>query len=171
MSETSQNSKEISNDKLLVEAISNGTVIDHIAPGQAMNILRLFNFLNRHNHITVGFNLRSGELGAKDIIKIEDVTFSPAETEQLALLAPNATINHISNYQVVDKYNLHLPKETVGAFNCPNSNCITHVEKAATPRFKIFKEGEQVMMRCHYCERVFEREVVLDHNGLTLENK
>ena len=163
MSDTTQ----ISKDKLLVEAIANGTVIDHIAPGQAMNILRLFKFLGKHNHITVGFNLRSGELGSKDINKISDVTFSPSETEQLAILAPNATINVISNYKVIDKYDLRLPNETIGAFKCPNSNCITHVEEAATPRFKIFvNSNQEVMMRCHYCERVFTREVVLKNNGL-----
>lgn len=163
MSDTTQ----ISKDKLLVEAIANGTVIDHIAPGQAMNILRLFKFLGKHNHITVGFNLRSSELGSKDIIKISDVTFSPSETEQLAILAPNATINVISNYKVIDKYDLRLPNETIGAFKCPNSNCITHVEEAATPRFKIFvNSNQEVMMRCHYCERVFTREVVLKNNGL-----
>lgn len=157
---------DVSKGKLMVEAIANGTVIDHIAPGQAMNILRLFNFLGKHNHITVGFNLRSGELGNKDIIKIADVTFSPSETEQLAILAPNATINNIKDYKVIDKYNLRLPLESVGAFSCPNSNCVTHMEKAATPRFKIFKRGDQVMMRCHYCERVFTREVVLENNNL-----
>lgn len=157
---------DVSKGKLMVEAIANGTVIDHIAPGQAMNILRLFNFLGKHNHITVGFNLRSGELGSKDIIKIADVTFSPSETEQLAILAPNATINNIKDYKVIDKYNLRLPLESVGAFSCPNSNCVTHMEKAATPRFKIFKQGDQVMMRCHYCERVFIREVILENNNL-----
>lgn len=159
---------DVSKGKLMVEAIANGTVIDHIAPGQAMNILRLFNFLGKHNHITVGFNLRSGELGSKDIIKIADVTFSPSETEQLAILAPNATINNIKDYKVIDKYNLRLPLESVGAFSCPNSNCVTHMEKAATPRFKIFKQGDQVMMRCHYCERVFTREVILENNNLQL---
>ena len=157
---------DVSKGKLMVEAIANGTVIDHIAPGQAMNILRLFNFLGKHNHITVGFNLRSGELGNKDIIKIADVTFSPSETEQLAILAPSATINNIKDYKVIDKYNLRLPLESVGAFSCPNSNCVTHMEKAATPRFKIFKQGDQVMMRCHYCERVFTREVILESNNL-----
>ena len=157
---------DVSKGKLMVEAIANGTVIDHIAPGQAMNILRLFNFLGKHNHITVGFNLRSGELGNKDIIKIADVTFSPSETEQLAIWAPNATINNIKDYNVIDKYNLRLPLESVGAFSCPNSHCVTHMEKAATPRFKIFKQGDQVMMRCHYCERVFTREVILESNNL-----
>lgn len=157
---------EINQDHLLVEAIANGTVIDHIAPGQAMNILRLFNFLGKHNHITVGFNLRSNSSpsGLKDIIKISDVTFSPSETEQLAILAPDATVNSINEYKVVDKYMLRLPSEIKGAFECPNSNCITHVEKGATPRFRIFTEDGQVMMRCHYCERVFSREVLLKYN-------
>lgn len=157
---------ETSNDKLLVEAIGNGTVIDHIAPGQAMNILRLFNFLGKHNHITVGFNLRSSNMGSKDIIKISDVTFSPSETEQLAILAPDATVNLIKDFKVVDKYNLRLPNEIKGAFECSNSNCITHFEKGATPRFKISKDGDQVMMRCHYCERVVTREQLLKYNGL-----
>ncbi len=158
---------QVSKKKLLVEAIANGTVIDHIAPGQAINILRMFKFLGKHNHITVGFNLRSGNLGSKDIIKISDVTFSPSQTEQLAILAPNATINLIADYKVVDKYNLRLPHETVGDFKCPNSNCITHQEAGATPRFKIsLTENGQVLMRCHYCERVFEREVLLKFNGL-----
>ncbi|MDT3662174.1 MAG: aspartate carbamoyltransferase regulatory subunit [Anaerobiospirillum sp.] len=156
------------NDKLLVEAIANGTVIDHIAPGQAMNILRLFNFIGKHNQITVGFNLKSGEMGSKDIIKIADVTFSPSETEQLAILAPDATVNSIKDYKVVDKYKLRLPNEIKGAFECPNSNCITHVEKGAPARFSIFKEEGKVMMRCHYCERVFARKVLLRHNNLAL---
>jgi aspartate carbamoyltransferase regulatory subunit len=153
-------------DKLMVEAIANGTVIDHIAPGQAINILRMFKFLSRNNQLTVGFNLRSGDMGKKDIIKISNVVFSPSETEQLAILAPNATINQIDDFKVVDKYKLRLPRETVGVFACPNSNCITNVESDATPRFKISKEGDVVMMRCHYCEKVFERDLVLKHNGL-----
>lgn len=156
------------NDKLLVEAIANGTVIDHIAPGQAMNILRLFNFIGKHNQITVGFNLKSGEMGSKDIIKISGVTFSPSETEQLAILAPDATVNSIKDYKVVDKYKLRLPNEIKGAFECPNSNCITHVEKGAPARFSIFKDEGKVMMRCHYCERVFARKVLLRHNNLAL---
>ena len=97
--------------KLLVEAIANGTVIDHITPGQAINIIRMFKFLSKNNQLTVGFNLRSGELGHKDIIKISDVVFSPAQTEQIAVLAPSATINQIKDYKVVDKYKLRLPHE------------------------------------------------------------
>ena len=108
---TAENQKELSKGKLMVEAIANGTVIDHIAPGQAINILRMFKFLSRNTELTVGFNLRSGALGKKDLIKIADVTFSPSQTEQLAILAPNATVNEIKDYKVVDKYNLRLPQQ------------------------------------------------------------
>ena len=96
-------SDSLNKDKLLVEAIANGTVIDHIAPGQAINIIRMFKFLSKNNQLTVGFNLRSGDLGKKDIIKISEVVFSPAQTEQIAVLAPNATINQIKDFKVVDK--------------------------------------------------------------------
>lgn len=159
----------IEKEKLQVEAIANGTVIDHIAPGQAMNILRLFNFIDMQNKITVGFNLRSGELGCKDIIKISDVTFSPSQTQQLAILAPSATVNQIENFKVVDKYKLRLPPEISGAFSCPNANCITHVEKGATPRFKISENKNGVELKCHYCERVYQREVILQSNGLDVK--
>ena len=152
--------------KLLVEAIANGTVIDHITPGQAINIIRMFKFLSKNNQLTVGFNLRSGELGHKDIIKISDVVFSPAQTEQIAVLAPSATINQIKDYKVVDKYKLRLPHETVGVFKCPNSNCITNEEDNANARFKITTEGENVYIKCRYCERVFDRKVILEYNGL-----
>ena len=143
---------ENNKSKLLVEAIANGTVIDHIAPGQAINIIRMFKFL-----------------GKKDIIKISDVVFSPAQTEQIAVLAPNATINQIKDFKVVDKYKLRLPLETVGVFKCPNSNCITNDERDANARFKISTENGKVFMKCRYCERVFEREVVLEYNGLEVK--
>ena len=160
---------ENNKSKLLVEAIANGTVIDHIAPGQAINIIRMFKFLSKNNQLTVGFNLRSGNLGKKDIIKISDVVFSPAQTEQIAVLAPNATINQIKDFKVVDKYKLRLPLETAGVFKCPNSNCITNDERDANARFKISTENGKVFMKCRYCERVFEREVVLEYNGLEVK--
>jgi aspartate carbamoyltransferase regulatory subunit len=167
MSENKENQAGVSNDKLMVEAIANGTVIDHIAPGQAINILRMFKFLSKDTELTVGFNLHSGRLGKKDLIKIADVTFSPSQTEQLAILAPNATVNEIKDYKVIDKYNLRLPHETVGDFKCPNSNCITHIEKGASPRFLIRTDKKgTVMMRCHYCEREFTRDTLLKYNGL-----
>ena len=40
-----------------VEAIENGTVIDHIPAGKGLSILRQFKLLHPGNAVTVGFNL------------------------------------------------------------------------------------------------------------------
>ncbi len=56
--------------QLQVEAIHNGTVIDHIPAGQGIKILQLFGLAQTHEKITVGLNLPSKALGAKDIIKV-----------------------------------------------------------------------------------------------------
>ena len=40
-------------EQLQVEAIRNGTVIDHIPAGQALNILKHFHILDNNDRITV----------------------------------------------------------------------------------------------------------------------
>ena len=47
------------NKRLSVEAIENGTVIDHIPAGLALTILRQFKLLHEGCAVTVGFNLPS----------------------------------------------------------------------------------------------------------------
>ena len=88
-----------------VEAICNGSVIDHIPAGQGINILKRFEMLDTRaaNRITVGFNLPSKALGAKDLIKIENKQLTQKQVNQLALLAPTATVNIIENFEVVQK--------------------------------------------------------------------
>ena len=48
--------------QLQVEAIRNGSVIDHIPAGQGIKILKLFHLLDTHERITVGLNLPSAAL-------------------------------------------------------------------------------------------------------------
>ena len=38
--------------------------------------------------IYIGFNLPSRRTGKKDLIKVENITFTPAQANQLALFAP-----------------------------------------------------------------------------------
>jgi len=66
------------NKKLSVEAIENGTVIDHIPAGLGLAILRQFKLLHYGSAVTVGFNLPSKTQGSKDIIKISGVAFDDA---------------------------------------------------------------------------------------------
>jgi aspartate carbamoyltransferase regulatory subunit len=151
-------------EKMQVEAICKGTVIDHIAAGQGLKILNRLHLINDKMRLTVGLNLPSGQFGSKDLIKVENWLFSKDEANELALLAPNATVNIIENYKVVSKFNMELPEVLVGIFPCPNTNCITHSEPVDS-KFTIKTEYEQVRLRCHYCEELFNKKLFTENTN------
>ena len=149
------------NKKLSVEAIENGTVIDHIPAGLGLAILRQFKLLHYGSAVTVGFNLPSKTQGRKDIIKISGVAFDDEAANRLSLFAPEATVNTIADFKVVAKRRLTLPDEIAEVFRCPNANCASHGEPVKS-RFSIRGQGSQTKLKCHYCEKTFPREFVLD---------
>ncbi|MEJ2045258.1 MAG: aspartate carbamoyltransferase regulatory subunit [Reinekea sp.] len=141
-------------ETMAVEAIEVGTVIDHIPPGQGMNILARIQKRNANARLTVGLNLRSGASALKDIIKVEDWLFSEQDAAEMALYAPDATVNIIEQYRVVKKFKIGLPEQFFGIFDCPNSNCISNSEPVQT-LFRVSGKERGVELRCHYCERSF----------------
>ena len=52
--------------KLQVEAIKNGTVIDHIPSPLGFDILRFLAFENSNERMTIGINLPSSNMKTKD---------------------------------------------------------------------------------------------------------
>ncbi len=140
--------------KLQVEAIQRGTVIDHIPAGNGIKIVHRVQKLSPRVRLTVGLNLPSDHMGAKDLVKVDDWLFTEEQAYELALFAPEATINVIDQYKVVNKFKMSLPDSVVGVFSCPNANCISHDEPVQS-RFHVLQEGEHVALRCHYCERKF----------------
>ncbi|MGL5285192.1 aspartate carbamoyltransferase regulatory subunit [Aeromonas sp. RU39B] len=146
-------------EKMQVEAICNGSVIDHIPAGQGIKILKLFQLVETSERITVGFNLKSGQLGKKDLIKIENTRLTEEQANQLALFAPKATVNIIEEFEVVKKHQLELPAFIEGVFECPNSNCISHSEPVPT-HFKVREVKGEVRMKCKYCEKSFTQDIV-----------
>lgn len=145
--------------QLQVEAICNGSVIDHIPAGQGIKILKLFHLLDTRQRITVGLNLPSAALGSKDLIKVENTQLTADQANQLALFAPQATVNIIEDFKVVTKHQLELPGEIVGVFACPNSNCISHREPVRS-RFGVRSTQGEVRLKRHYCEKSFTKEIV-----------
>ena len=141
--------------KLQVEAIQNGSVIDHIPALQGVKILKFFKFTQTNEKITIGLNLPTHNGKGKDLIKVENTFISDAQANQLALFAPNATINQIKDFKVVSKFQVQLPDSFMGVFSCPNSNCISHNEPVKT-RFYVNKSKE-LKLKCHYCEKSFNR--------------
>ncbi len=141
--------------ELKVSPIENGTVIDHIPAGQALNVLKILGIHpNTDAVLSVIMNVRSSKMGKKDIVKIEDRELKREEVDKIALIAPNATINIIKDYEVVTKRKVFLPKVIEGILRCANPNCISNVsEEPVNSKFITISENPPVF-RCFYCERV-----------------
>lgn len=149
----------MNNNTLSVSAIQNGTSIDHITPGQAMNIIHLLGLDDTKYKVTIGLNLPSKAMGKKDIIKIEQRVLSDREANEIVVFAPNATINVIENYKVIRKITTRMPEKMEGVFICPNEACITRIEKVKG-RFFIRELKDLIRLACFYCEKEFDRSLV-----------
>ena len=147
--------------KLSVEAIEKGTVIDHIPAGKGLIILRQFKLLHYGSAVTVGFNLPSKTQGSKDIIKITGVWLDDNAANRLALFAPEAVVNTIDHFKVINKRRLTLPDEIAEVFRCPNTNCASHGEPVKS-RFYVRKQSGQTKLKSHYCEKTFSRDSVME---------
>ncbi|RWR01471.1 aspartate carbamoyltransferase regulatory subunit [[Pantoea] beijingensis] len=147
-------------NKLQVEAIKRGTVIDHIPAQVGFKLLTLFRLTETDQRITIGLNLPSGELGRKDLIKIENTFLTEAQINQLAVYAPHATVNRIDEYEVVGKSAPALPDRIERVLTCPNSNCISRNEPVMSS-FAVKKRHDEVQLQCKYCEKSFAHHVVL----------
>lgn len=138
--------------QLIVNAIENGTVLDHIPSENLFKVVDILNLAECANQITIGSNLDSKSFGRKGIIKIADRYFENDELNRIALVAPQATINIIKDYKVVDKRKITIPKEVIGIGKCANPMCVTNHQKIAT-RFKTVVEDGSINLLCHYCEK------------------
>ncbi|WP_142856996.1 aspartate carbamoyltransferase regulatory subunit [Salinigranum halophilum] len=138
----------MSEHELRVSKIRNGTVIDHVAAGQALNVLTILGIDGTSGEsVSVGMNVPSGRLGRKDIVKVEDRELSPSEVDVLSLIAPEATINIVRDYEVVEKNRVERPERVVGVLSCPNHNCITNGNEPVASKFTVVSDG----LRCEYC--------------------
>src|SRR5674476_1319898 len=119
-----------SKEELRVRSIKNGSVIDHIKAGNALNVLKILDIIGTTNAIvSVAMNVTSkrSPYGRKDIVKIEDRELIPAEVDKMALIAPQATINIIRDFEVVQKNSVVLPDIITHVVRCPCLNCISTV--------------------------------------------
>ena len=141
--------------ELEVAALENGTVIDHIPSNQLFKVVSLLGLEHLNKSITIGNNLISKKIGRKGIIKIADTFFKEEEINKIALIAPNAKINIIRDYQVTEKKVVTLPDELKGIIRCNNPKCITNNEPMTTI-FRVVNK-ETVEVKCKYCERAISQ--------------
>ncbi|MBO4370691.1 MAG: aspartate carbamoyltransferase regulatory subunit [Paludibacteraceae bacterium] len=143
-----------SHTELIVRALKNGTVIDHIPADKLFKIVSILELDQLEQQITIGNNLESKKLGKKGVIKIADKVFKAEELNKLALLAPSARINIVENYEVVEKIDLSLPESVHEILQCVNPMCITNKQPVST-RFDLL-DRKRGIFKCHYCERTVD---------------
>jgi len=139
-----------------IPPIRNGTVIDHIANGQSLNVLKILG-VNEHNIdsvISIGMHVKTNKTGGwKDVIKVEDRELDQDTVGKIALIAPDATISIIRDYYVATKFKVRLDDHILGLARCSNPNCITNRGEPVAPEFSV-EERNPPKLRCVYCDRI-----------------
>ena len=153
---------EQKNTQLQVSAIKDGTVLDHIPAQNLFQVVDILDLTHSEHPITIGVNLESRSLGRKGIIKIADRFFADEELSRIALAAPDATVNIIRDYEVVEKKKIELPAVVVGIAKCSNPMCVTNHQPVPT-RFSTVVDHKKVKLLCHYCEKTTEEFIPLGH--------
>ena len=133
------------NKDLLVAALKNGSVIDHIPTDKLFKLLELEKC---DEPVTIGNNLESSKMGKKGLIKVSDKFFTDEDLSRLAVVCPSMRLTVIRDYEVVEKREIVLPDTLINLVKCANPVCITNNEPMKT-YFEVDKlKG---MVRCHYC--------------------
>jgi len=146
---------------LRVSKIKDGTVIDHITSGHALDVVKILGITGRIGGVvTVAMNVPSKNLGVKDMVKVEGRELNSKEVDKIALLAPHATINIVRDYEVVEKQRVKLPSVLRGIIKCANPACVSNSSEPIQPTFYV--EGEEPLrLKCHYCGYIMEKQDVL----------
>lgn len=144
--------------ELVVSAIENGTVIDHIPTESVYHVIHLLGLEEYKDEVLIGNYLESKKLGRKGIIKIKNKHFTKDEVSKVALVAPSVTIITIQNYKVIEKFATEIPDHVENFVKCANPKCITNAEAVPT-KFDIV-DKENLVLRCHYCEKFTTKETI-----------
>lgn len=147
-----------SKSELLVAALENGTVIDHIPSDKVFDVVNLLGLTGISTPITIGANLTSHKMGSKGIIEIADRYFTEEECSKLSVVAPNIVLSIIRNYEVSEKKRISMPEQVRGIVKCNNPKCITNHEPMQTVFDVVDKENGT--LRCRYCNKDIHKDEI-----------
>lgn len=142
-----------------IPAIKNGTVLDHIPSARVHSIVSILNL--KDETTTIGMNLSSKKFGNKAIIKVSNRFLDENEVNRISILAPDATLNRIKDYEVVEKSCLKIQDKIEGIIRCSNPNCITNQNPVST-RFRLTNQSP-LKVKCAFCERTMNEDDVNSH--------
>ncbi|MFV0465096.1 MAG: aspartate carbamoyltransferase regulatory subunit [Lachnospiraceae bacterium] len=135
---------------LNISGIREGFVLDHIKAGMSLSIYRDLKLDRLDCTVAIIKNAKSNKMGKKDIIKVE-CPIDELDLDILGYIDHRITVNVIKNDKIVDKKQLHLPKQVTNIIKCHNPRCITSVESGLEQIF-ILTDDENEIYRCKYCE-------------------
>ena len=138
---------------LNIDSIQNGIVIDHIQAGKGMRIYELLELDKLDCCVAIIKNARSNKMGKKDILKVE-CAIDAVDLDVLGFIDHNITVNIIKGEKIVEKRELHLPKEIKNVITCQNPRCITSIEQELEQIF-LLTDPETETYRCKYCEEKY----------------
>ena len=150
----------MSEEKLKIDKIKKGTVIDHIDSGYALTILNLTGLGESPNLMTIGVNVSSKKYTKKDIIKIEGEFLDKIQMQQISILSPNAQISLIEDYKVIEKKKVKLPYIIKKLILCQNKTCISNSEEPIDTEFNVLEE-KPLKIQCIYCNRIYKLDEIV----------
>ena len=138
---------------LNISGLSEGIVLDHIEAGKSMDIYFKLGLDKLDCQIAIIKNAKSNKMGKKDIIKVE-CPIDALDLDILGFIDHNITVNIIKGDKIVEKKELHLPKQVKNVIRCKNPRCITSIEQELDQIFLLTDEKEETY-RCKYCEEMY----------------
>lgn len=144
--------------ELVVPAIENGTVIDHLPTSATYKVIHILGLEKYEDEVLIGNYLESQKFTRKGIVKVKNKYFTKEQLGLIALVAPTATVIEIKNFDVVNKFNVIVPDHIDNMIKCVNPVCITNSEQIPT-RFDVV-DKENLKLKCHYCEKVTTKDSI-----------
>ena len=138
---------EQNKENMMVAALENGSVIDHIPTDKLFTIVQLLDLEKFKEEVVIANNLKSQVMGKKGLIKISGKFFSEAEISKLAVVCPNIRLTVIKDYEVKEKREVTLPEKLTNIVKCANPVCITNNEPMKT----VFYRKDMETLKCRYC--------------------
>ncbi len=137
-----------------IDGVENGIVIDHIRPGDSMQLYYLLGLDDLDCSVAIIKNVDSRKYGRKDIIKIDQEI--DLDLDALGYIDPRITVNLVQNRELLAKKHLELPGKLTNIVKCKNPRCITSVEDEVDHVFNLV-DAQRELYRCAYCEVAAEK--------------
>ena len=134
---------------MIIGALRDGYVLDHITAGRGMDIYNLLKLDELDCSVAMIKNAESEKMGLKDIIKIGKLM--DLDFDVLGFVDPGITVDIIRDGKQVEKLHLSLPEMISGVIRCKNPRCITSTEQGLVHRFRL-ADREKKVYRCIYCD-------------------